>query len=227
MKSELFRNFILFKKDQFVYATKRKKITKNIFVTTFAILLALVVSLLIVVMVYGEGNLFADIIVQIFTSPFNQSNWKLTIGSITIFVVSALSFIFANRAGMFNIGISGQMLFGAQIAIMIAWCMPNIPNGMGQLLVLMISIICGGLVAMLIGALKIYFNINEVISSIMLNWIIFFLGTMIINNVGTSLGQIDSSGLYTTPLSNNLSLIIDSIVSFITELLFIHSLSHT
>ena len=73
-----------------------------------------------------------------------------------------------------------------------------------------ISIICGGLVAMLIGALKIYFNINEVISSIMLNWIIFFLGTMIINNVGTSLGQIDSSGLYTTPLSNNLSLIIDS-----------------
>ena len=80
MKSELFRNFILFKKDQFVYATKRKKITKNIFVTTFAILLALVVSLLIVVMVYGEGNLFVDIIVQIFTSPFNQSNWKLTIG---------------------------------------------------------------------------------------------------------------------------------------------------
>ena len=210
MKSELFRNFILFKKDQFVYATKRKKITKNIFVTTFAILLALVVSLLIVVMVYGEGNLFVDIIVQIFTSPFNQSNWKLTIGSITIFVVSALSFIFANRAGMFNIGISGQMLFGAQIAIMIAWCMPNIPNGIGQLLVLMISIICGGLVAMLIGALKIYFNINEVISSIMLNWIIFFLGTMIINNVGTSLGRIDSSGLYTTPLSNNLSLIIDS-----------------
>ena len=29
MKSELFRNFILFKKDQFVYATKRKKITKK------------------------------------------------------------------------------------------------------------------------------------------------------------------------------------------------------
>jgi simple sugar transport system permease protein len=85
-----------------------------------------------------------------------------------ILIVASLAFIFAYKAGLFNIGISGQMIVAGTVGTIISHLF-NLGKGFNQIVVLLMCIIFGSLVAMLVGALKAFLNVNEVVSSIMLN----------------------------------------------------------
>jgi simple sugar transport system permease protein len=162
-------NRIKFYKDKLFYSDKRRKSTKNLLVSALAIICSLIVALIIAMIIYKKGSLFFKIIGEIFTIPFTSINYSKTISNITIFAVGGLGFIFAFRAGLFNIGLSGQMLFGGIVAILIGQHMVNVPNGLGQILILVISIVAAATIAGVIGALKAFFNMSEVVSSILFN----------------------------------------------------------
>jgi simple sugar transport system permease protein len=71
---------------------------------------------------------------------------------------------------MFNIGISGQMLFGGIFAVIIGQnFLGGMPMGVGQLIIILLGIVGGMFVAGLVGVLKAYLNVNEVVSSILFN----------------------------------------------------------
>lgn len=87
---------------------------------------------------------------------------------------AALSVIIALKAGLFNIGVSGQMLAGGFLAtVMIGYS--DLAAYIAKPLVVLIGFVSGALVGALIGFLKHKFNINEVVSSIMINYILQFL----------------------------------------------------
>ena len=197
-----------FKFWKFAYGDNRKKSTKNVLVAFFSIVISLFVALFISMIIYGQGSLFYQIIAVIFTAPFSESFVKATVGSIAIFAVSALSFIFAQKVGLFNIGISGQMLFAGQIATMVGFALSkaNIPIGLGQILILLIAMMSGAAISSIIGALKTYLNINEVITSILFNWIIYFAGTYMIKMAATAGGYLANTGLTTELLPSSVSL---------------------
>ena len=197
-----------FKFWQFAYGDNRKKSTKNVLVAFFSIVISLFVALFISMIIYGQGSLFYQIIAVIFTAPFSESFVKATVGSIAIFAVSALSFIFAQKVGLFNIGISGQMLFAGQIATIVGFALSkaNIPIGLGQIFVVLIAMMSGAAISSIIGALKTYLNINEVITSILFNWIIYFAGTYVIKMSATAGGYLANTGLTTELLPSNVSL---------------------
>ncbi|MDD6714816.1 MAG: ABC transporter permease [Firmicutes bacterium] len=89
---------------------------------------------------------------------------------LTPMLFAALSYAVAMRAGLFNIGISGQMLVAGFISsITIGYSTLSAP--VAKPLVLLIGIVSGMAVGALIGFFKYRFNINEVVSSIMLNYI--------------------------------------------------------
>lgn len=81
-------------------------------------------------------------------------------------ILAGLSILFAYKAGLFNIGASGQYLIGILFSCYAAleW---NLPWYVCLILAALGGAIWGGLT----GLLKAYFNVNEVISGIMLNWI--------------------------------------------------------
>ncbi|MEE3481222.1 MAG: ABC transporter permease [Lachnospiraceae bacterium] len=89
----------------------------------------------------------------------------------TPMIFAALSCAFAMKAGLFNIGISGQMLTAGFIATITVGYAENIPGPLAKILVVLIGAAAGMGVGALIGFLKYKFNINEVVSSIMLNYI--------------------------------------------------------
>jgi simple sugar transport system permease protein len=121
-------------------------------------------------MVYKDMSLFEKILSAFFTTPFSsQTSINNTIGKIAIFAVAATSFLIASKCGLFNIGISGQMLLGAAIATIVAQHMASVPNGLSQIILLLISVVSAMIVAGIIGMLKAYLNVNEVVSSIMFN----------------------------------------------------------
>ncbi|MCM1025145.1 MAG: ABC transporter permease [Roseburia sp.] len=98
----------------------------------------------------------------------------------TPMIFAALAVAVAMRAGLFNIGVSGQMLAAGFTATALVGY-----SGLGAVLakplVILIGMAVGGLVGALIGFLKYRFNINEVVSSIMLNYIIQYVVSFFIN----------------------------------------------
>lgn len=92
------------------------------------------------------------------------------LNAMTPLVFASLAVAVALRAGLFNIGVSGQMLVSGFLATIIVGY-SGLDAIIAKPLVLLIGIIAGGLMGGLVGWLKYKFNIHEVVSTIMLNYI--------------------------------------------------------
>ena len=95
-------------------------------------------------------------------------------------ILAALSFIVGFKAGLFNIGISGQMLTSGFLATAIVGY-SGLDAVIAKPLVIVIGIVAGGLLGAFIGFLKYKFNIHEVVSTIMVNYIVNYLTGFFIN----------------------------------------------
>ena len=103
------------------------------------------------------------------------------LGALTPMAFASLAVAVALKTGLFNIGISGQMLVPGFLATIIVGY-SELPMGVAMPLVLIIGIVGGAAVGALIGWLKHRFNINEVVSSIMLNYIISYVIGFLLNS---------------------------------------------
>jgi len=97
-----------------------------------------------------------------------------TLASATPLMLTGLSVAFAFKTGLFNIGASGQMLMGGLFGTAIALSF-NLPKGIMLPLIILASITGGGLWAGVPGVLKAKFNVHEVVSTIMMNWIAYWV----------------------------------------------------
>ncbi len=96
-------------------------------------------------------------------------------------LLAALAFIFAYRCGLFNIGIAGQMLLSGFFASVTIGYMKELPGIVARPLVILIGLVVGGLLGAFVGFLKYRFNIHEVVSTIMINYIISYTTGFFIN----------------------------------------------
>ena len=55
-----------------------------------------------------------------------------------------------------------------------------LPTGLGPILMLIIAIAFGAIIATITSLLKVYLNVNDVVSAILLNWIILFSVRLIV-----------------------------------------------
>ncbi|MBV7364157.1 ABC transporter permease [Actinomycetaceae bacterium TAE3-ERU4] len=88
----------------------------------------------------------------------------------TPLIIAGLAVTVAFRAGLFNIGVQGQIIFGGIFltAIAVNW---NLPPVIAILVAILAAIVGGGIWGAIPGALKAKFGANEVIVTIMLNTI--------------------------------------------------------
>ena len=86
-------------------------------------------------------------------------------------LLASLGFIMAFRSGLFNIGISGQMLASGFLATALVGY-GNMSSWLAKPLVLLVGIVAGGLLGAFVGFLKYRFNVHKVDPTIMLNYLI-------------------------------------------------------
>ncbi|MDD2496136.1 MAG: ABC transporter permease [Tissierellia bacterium] len=98
----------------------------------------------------------------------------------TPIIMTGLSVGFAFKTGLFNIGASGQFTCGAFIAIYIGIKWTFLPPEIHWLVALIGAMIAGAIWGSGPGLLKAFFNVNEVITSIMMNYIGMYLVNMTI-----------------------------------------------
>ncbi len=178
----------------------RKTLWENeLFVSSMSSLLAVLIGLLfgfLLMVVVSPGESLRGITI-ILTGGFNDG--LLSIGSWIVFatplIFAGLSVAFAYRTGLFNIGASGQMMMGALAAVAVGvpqwWSYQGdvriaVDNPFLQLgawhwvAATFAALIAGALWGMIPGVLKAFYNVNEVVATIMLNYIAMFLNSLFI-----------------------------------------------
>ncbi len=96
-----------------------------------------------------------------------------TLATATTLTLTGLAMAFAFRTGLFSIGASGQMLMGGLMATAIGLSL-QLPKWEMLALILLASMAAGAIWGFIPGYLKARFNVHEVVSTIMLNWVAYW-----------------------------------------------------
>lgn len=96
-----------------------------------------------------------------------------TLATATPLVFTGLAVAFAFRTGLFNIGAAGQMLIGGLAATAVGLTF-DLSRPILILAMVLAGIVGGGLWAFIPGYFKARFNVHEVVSTIMMNWIAYW-----------------------------------------------------
>jgi simple sugar transport system permease protein len=113
-------------------------------------------------------------------SSLAAANLQQTLILWTALVLTGLAVAFAFRCGLFNIGGQGQYIAGSAAAILVATELPDIVD-LPRVLLIVASVIggmlAGAFVAGIAGFLKGTVGAHEVITTIMLNWIVIWVAS--------------------------------------------------
>jgi len=160
-----------------------KKVSKfiakneNLTLTVFAIIAGLLVGGIVLLATgYDPIEAYAVILKGISEKPSYVSQ---VIIKATPLIITGLSVGFAFKTGLFNIGAEGQFIVGATTAAMCGYFL-QLPWPIHIPVVMLAAMLAAGVWGGFAGFLKARFGINEVISTIMLNWIAFYLHNYLI-----------------------------------------------
>lgn len=89
----------------------------------------------------------------------------------------------SSKAGIFNIGGSGQYTVGACASLIVANLInPYVPSVLGFIICLLVGMLAGALWALIPALLKNHFNVNIVVSAIMMNYIAVYTTSILAKN---------------------------------------------
>lgn len=106
-----------------------------------------------------------------------------TLTATTPLIFSALAFLIAFRAGVFNAGTEGQLLIGAFWAAWAGFSISGLPPVIHIPIVFLAGVVGGALWAFLPGLWRIYFGVNEIVTTLMMNYIAVLLNNYLVLNV--------------------------------------------
>ncbi len=156
---------------------------QTVIASLLCILIGIVVGYLVLLVINpsGAGEAIVAILKNYLYYPSSVAVMRYlgtTLVKASALLMCALSVLFANKVGLFNIGAAGQYVVGAGASIYFA-----VAFDMPWYVCLLASIVFAALIGGASGVLKAYFNVNEVISCIMLNWISLYCVNMLLSKV--------------------------------------------
>lgn len=180
---------------------KKKNLLKNDAVQSLlaslgCIVFGLLVGYIVLLFIQpkGAGKAILTIIENFFTYNRAETQMKY-LGSTLVktapLLMCSLSILFAYKVGLFNIGAAGQYVVGscASLYAALAW-------GWSWLPCMLFAIAAGMAAGAIVGLLKTFCNVNEVISGIMLNWITLYVVNILLTNVK------EAASPYTMPVAH-------------------------
>ena len=150
----------------------KRCINKELVVGVVAVVLGLIAGALLMVLtgndaIEGYQYLFAG-------GLMNLERIGNTLAMATPLILTGLSVAFAFRTGLFNIGTPGQVLIGGLVATMVGLSV-GLPKPLLLALMTLAAIAGGAIWGVIPGLLKARFNVHEVVSGIMMNWIAYWI----------------------------------------------------
>ena len=166
----------------------KKNILKNsgvqsLLASLVCVILGLLIGYIVLLFINpdGAGEAITDVMKNFLTYSKPETQVKYlgnTLVKTAPLLMCSLSILFAYKVGLFNIGAAGQYCIGVALSLYaaLAW-------GWSWLPCMLLAMLGGALLGAISGLLKSYCNVNEVISGIMLNWIVLYLTNMLLTTV--------------------------------------------
>ena len=166
----------------------KKNILKNsgvqsLLASLVCVILGLLIGYIVLLFINpdGAGEAITDVMKNFLTYSKPETQVKYlgnTLVKTAPLLMCSLSILFAYKVGLFNIGAAGQYCIGVALSpyAALAW-------GWSWLHCMLLAMLGGALLGAISGLLKSYCNVNEVISGIMLNWIVLYLTNMLLTQV--------------------------------------------
>lgn len=126
------------------------------------------ISIFLLILNYNPIEVFSGMISGAFNTSYRI---KQTIITAIPLIITSIGISIAFKMKYWNIGGEGQILIGAFGAALIALNFPDMYKPLLLTAMMIAAIISGGLWALISGVLKVYFNTNETIITLMLNYI--------------------------------------------------------
>ncbi len=144
---------------------------KAILSAVICALIGIAAGFIVLLIINGENapKAMATILKNCFY--YRRTNMKIfylgnTLVKTVPLVLCALSVLFAYKSGLFNIGVGGQYCVGIGVTL---WC--ALQWHLPWLLCVLLAVLASALWGAVSGIFKAFFNVNEVIACIMMNWI--------------------------------------------------------
>ena len=134
----------------------------------------------IIMLIFGYNPIwgYEDLLSQAFGNSKSIGEIFRSMGPL---ILTGLSFAVAMRAGMINIGMSGQALAGWISSVWFALSFPDMPRVFMIPLVIIIGAAWGAIMAAIHALLKAFWGTSEVIVTIMMNYIILLISTYLVH----------------------------------------------
>ena len=128
-------------------------------------------------------------------------NFSQTLLQTTTLILTGLAVAFAFRCGLFNIGGNGQYLVGLFVANWVGVSFVNMSRPAHVLIGIGLATLAGAAWAAIAGFLKATVGAHEVITTIMLNWIAYWIGSYLFQQGGPLQGPLNKP--LDIPISGN------------------------
>ena len=146
-----------------------RRLLRPMLIPVLALFTALVIGA-VIMWIFGDPPLKAY--KGLFEGAFGDPKaWARTIRKMSPFILAGLSVAVAFKAGLFNIGASGQFLMGTVASVAVGINFDGLPAAIHLPLALLAGIAGGAAWGAIPGILKVYTGAHEVIVTIMLNYI--------------------------------------------------------
>jgi general nucleoside transport system permease protein len=129
-----------------------------------------------------------------------EFNLQQTLLVTTPLIFTGLAVAFAFRCGMFNIGGQGQFTVGTIVAVWVGTVWVDMPGVPHAVLAIVLAALAGAAWAGIAGFLKATVGAHEVITTIMLNWIAYWIGSYLFGQGGPLQNDVNES----VPISNDI-----------------------
>lgn len=148
----------------------------RVLLTLFSVFLGIVVGALVLLVAgYNPLEAYAQLFRGVFSNP-KYISWAIIRS--TPIILTGISVAFAMRTGLFNIGAEGQFVMGSLGAALAGYFL-KLPPGLHALVAILTGALFGAVWGGIAGFLKARRGINEVITTIMLNWIAIYFSNFI------------------------------------------------
>jgi simple sugar transport system permease protein len=111
----------------------------------------------------------------------------------TALILTGLAVAFAFRCGLFNIGGQGQYMTGAIVSVWVGSSWAGMASGLHIFFAIFFAVLAGAFLAAIAGFLKAAVGAHEVITTIMLNWVAYWLGSFLFGRGGPLQNSVDVS----------------------------------
>ncbi|MCI6256594.1 MAG: ABC transporter permease [Clostridiales bacterium] len=157
---------------------KRKGLDK-LLISVLAVLISLALGAVLIV---AEGHNPLEAYAILFSSVFsNKVNFGEAVIKAVPIAFTGLAVVVAYRCGTFNLGAEGQLLLGAAGCIWFATRFSFLPVPVVIGICLLLGALCGALWGLVPGLLKARYGINEIITTILMNYVGSYLVSWLVN----------------------------------------------